>query len=149
MNKNVLSEYLDALAVIEDTEKDLARLKMEYETNSVDSVKGSNPEFPYEPRVFRIEGVSYRDYRNADEIKKVETILLERKANAKKLRMEVDLWMNTIPSRIQRIVRMRFFMGMTWENISRKLGYTGNSAARMELDRFLKKNCENESKSEE
>lgn len=143
MNKDVLAEYLDAVAVIENTEADLAMLKMQYETNSVDSVKGSNPEFPYEPRVFRIEGVSYRDFRYSDEIRRIESILVERRDNARKLRIEVDAWMNTVPLRIQRIVRLRYFQKFKWDVVSARMGYQSPNAARMELERYLKKNGDN------
>ena len=53
--------------------------------------------------------------------------------------MNVDLWMNTVPIRIQRIVRLKYFKSMTWEKVSTKLGYASPGGARMELERFLKK----------
>ena len=57
MDKNVLTEYTDALKLIEDTEKRLATLTRISKELLQDSVKGSNPNFPYEPRTFHIEGI--------------------------------------------------------------------------------------------
>ena len=138
MQRSLLEEYLDACDLIEETERDLARVKAEFEHAAVDSVKGSNQNFPYEPRVFRIEGVSYGEYKNPDEVRQVESLLKERRKIAKQKRLAVDAWMNTIPSRIARIVRMKYFKGMTWAQVSRSLGYLSPDAARMELYRFMK-----------
>ena len=69
-----------------------------------------------------------------------EKLLEERKANAEKLKLEVEAWMNTIPNRMQRIIRYKIFDGMTWEQVAKKIGRkaTGDSV-RMELNNFMKK----------
>lgn len=137
-DKNVLSEYEDLCALVAETEKDLQRLRMEFNHAAVDIVKGSNPNYPYEPRHFRIEGVSYGEYKNPDEIRQVEQMLKERKELCKKKRLEIDYWMNTIPVRIARIIRMKYFEKLTWADVAMRLGYMSPAAARMKLDRFLK-----------
>lgn len=137
LDKSILVEYIDAKKLLEETEADLYRLKNRQGRIAVDSVKGSNPNFPYEPRTFRIEGVEYGEYKKSDEIRRLEKILTERRERAKSIRIEVEAWINTIPPRIQRIVRMRYMKGLTWDRISAELGYLSNSAARMELKRFL------------
>ena len=137
LDKSILVEYIDAKKLLEETEADLYRLKNRQGRIAVDSVKGSNPNFPYEPRTFHIEGVEYGEYKKSDEIRRLEKILTERRERAKGIRIEVEAWINTIPPRIQRIVRMRYMKGLTWDRISAELGYLSNSAARMELKRFL------------
>lgn len=46
---------------------------------------------------------------NPGEWKKQEAILEGRKANAEKLKTKVEAWMNTIPMRMQRIIRLKHF----------------------------------------
>ena len=138
MQRSLLEEYLDACELIEETERDLARIKAEFAHAAVDSVKGSNPNYPYEARIFRIEGVSYGEYKNPDEVRQVEALLKERRNAAKQKRLAVEAWMNTVPSRIARIVRMKYFKNMTWAQVSHNLGYSSPDAARMELYRYMK-----------
>ena len=138
MDKSVLSEYTDALKLVEETEALLGRLKRIANEILKDSVKGSNPNFPYEPRTIRIEGIG--DRVTTDEIDALRKVLEARRDNAKRLRFDVETWMNTIPIRMQRIIQMKYFSGMTWEEVSRRLGFASPNAARMELERFLKNN---------
>ena len=142
-DKNLLSEYEDCLALIAETERDLQRLKAEFNHAAVDIVKGSNPNYPYEPRNFRIEGISYSEYKNPDEIREVEAILKERKENCKAKRLEIERWMNTIPVSIARIIRMKYFEKLTWADVSLRLGYLSPNATRTKLDRYLKEQSEN------
>ena len=142
MKKSILIEYIDAKKLLEETEADLWKLKSQQGRIAVDSVKGSNPNFPYEPRTFRIEGVDYKEYKKTDEIRRLEKILTERRENAKQIRMEVEAWINTIPIRMQRIVRMRYMKGLTWGKISEQLGYASGSAVRMEMKRFMERDDE-------
>ena len=57
---------------------------------------------------------------------------------AKKRRIEVEEWMNKTPFRIQRIIQMKYFDGLTWDIVSARLGFISPDAARMELNRYLK-----------
>ena len=142
MDKTILKEYIDACRLIEETEADLRRLRIEYEQNSVDVVKGSNPVFPFQPMSFRIEGIGYRQYKDPEEIRRIEAILKERREIAKKKRLDVEAWMNAAPSRIQRIVRYRYLMGMTWAEAGKKFGdYTGE-AIRKEFSRFMSEDAD-------
>lgn len=138
VDKAALAEYIDVCALIEETEKDLRRLQFEHEHMATDVVRGSNPNFPYEPRNFRIEGVSYGEYKNPDELKQVQKLLTERREIAKKKRLAVEGWMNSAPPRIARIVRLKFFQRKTWTDVSLIMGISSPTAARMELTRYLK-----------
>ena len=57
MDKNILDQYIDACALIRETEEDIRKLKRRQGTVQ-DSVKGSNPEFPYQAQSFHIEGTA-------------------------------------------------------------------------------------------
>ena len=138
MDKNILDQYMDACALIKETEADIQELKKRKRTVQ-DSVKGSNPEFPYQAQSFHIEGTAERpeDWSLLEEEK---SILDDRKANAAKIKTEVEAWMNTIPQRMQRIIRMKIFKNLEWERIADEIGRgaTGDSV-RKEFERFIKK----------
>lgn len=140
MDKSVLNDYIDACELIEETADQIRQLKKKRKTLVQTNVKGSNPEWPYEPQHFRIQGTtfSYVDDRN---LRMKEKLLEERKVNAERLKLDVEQWMNTIPNRMQRIIRYRIFEGFTWEQVARKLGRkaTGDSV-KMEFRRFMEKN---------
>lgn len=137
IDKSVLREYLDAKALVEETEHDLQVLRSRYEHAAVDIVKGSNQSFPYQPMHFRIEGIDYHQYKNPDEIKRLEAILKSRIEIVKKKRIDVEMWMNTIPPRIQRIVRFKYFMNLTWSETGGRMGHMSGEAVRKELTRFM------------
>lgn len=109
MDKNILRDYIDACELIKDTEEDIRDLKRRRKTIVTDSVKGSMNEFPYAAQIFKIEGLSYTVVENPGELKALEAILVERKANAEKVKTQVEAWMNTIPMRMQRIIRLKHF----------------------------------------
>lgn len=138
MDKTVLNDYIDACENIKDTEKHIARLKKRKKTVIQTNVSGSNPEFPYEKKHFKVQGVQF-SYTDEDRLKKEEAVLEERKANAEDLKLEVDQWMNTIPNRMQRIIRYKIFEGMSWEDVAKRLGRkaTGDSV-RKEYENFFK-----------
>ena len=138
MDKTVLNDYIDACENIKDTEKHIARLKKRKKTVIQTNVSGSNPEFPYEKKHFKVQGVQF-SYSDEDRLKKEEAVLEERKANAEELKLEVDQWMNTIPNRMQRIIRYKIFEGMSWEDVAKRLGRkaTGDSV-RKEYENFFK-----------
>lgn len=138
MDKTVLNDYIDACENIKDTEKHIARLKKRKKTVIQTNVSGSNPEFPYEKKHFKVQGVQF-SYTDEDRLKKEEAVLEERKANAEELKLEVDQWVNTIPNRMQRIIRYKIFEGMSWEDVAKRLGRkaTGDSV-RKEYENFFK-----------
>ena len=138
MDKTVLNDYIDACENIKDTEKHIARLKKRKKTVIQTNVSGSNPEFPYEKKHFKVQGVQF-SYTDEDRLKKEEAVLEERKANAEELKLEVDQWMNTIPNRMQRIIRYKIFDGMTWEQVAQRIGRNATAdSVRMEYNNFLK-----------
>ena len=139
MNKQILEDYIDACKLIKETEREIR--KIENRKNVVfDKVSGSNPHWPYEPRSFNIGG-TMEETEDAGVLKREQKILQKRKCAAAELKLSVDEWMNTIPFRMQRIIKFRVFDGLTWEAVADKLGRgaTGEGV-RMEYNRFLEKN---------
>lgn len=138
MDKKILSDYIDICELISETEEEIRNLK---KTEIVhDKVTGSNPEFPYEQRSFHISGIIETDL-NGRKLKREMELLEERKLQAEKMKAKIDKWMKTIPARMQRIVRMKYFERKTWDEVAIKMGKTATAdSARMEFERFLRKN---------
>ena len=137
IDKSALYEYVDACKVVEEADADLCRLLRRQQASLQDCVKGSNPNFPYEPRTFHIEGVA--ENISSDEIKRYRKILMERRQQAHAKRIEVEAWVNTIPLRMQRIVRLKFFEGLTWSEVGLRMNGRGSGeSARKEFTRFMK-----------
>ena len=141
MEKSILSDYIDACELIRETEADIRALKKRRKNIVVDSVKGSMREHPYAAQNFRIQGLSYNVITDPDELGRQEQILEARKANAEKIKTQVEEWMNTIPMRMQRIIRMKIFERRTWEGVAEKLGRgVSGEVARKEFENFMKNN---------
>ena len=138
MDKNILDQYMDACALIKETEADIQELKKRKRVVQ-DSVKGSNPEFPYQTQSFHIEGTTERT-GDWSLLAAEQRILADRKANAAKIKTEVEAWMNTIPQRIQRIIRFKYFQNLSWEETAELIGKgKSGESTRKELENFMKK----------
>lgn len=137
MDKRTLSDYKDICELISETEEEIRNMK---KTEIVhDKVTGSNPEFPYEQRSFYVSGVIEADL-NGRKLKKELELLEERKLQAEKMKAKIDKWMKTIPARMQRIVRMKYFERKTWDEVAIKLGKMATADnTRKEFERFLQK----------
>ncbi len=138
MDKRILAQYIDACELVHETEREIRRLESLKGRTASDTVKASNPEFPYQPITVHIEGVgrevSRRDLRLALKRKALE----EQKENADQIRVAVEMWLPSVPLRMQRIIRAHIFNALTWEETARQLGRraTGDSV-RMEFERFM------------
>ena len=128
MDKKLLSDYIDACELIRETEQQIRRLRAKQSETTQDSVRGSNPEFPYNAQHFKIEGTTFSMRDDARLLEK-KKLLADRRA---------ERWMVTIPARMQRIIRWKLFEGLTWEETAAKLGRkaTGDSV-RLEFQRFM------------
>ena len=138
MDKNILNDYIDACALVQETERDIRALKKKRKTIIQTNVSGSNPDFPYQPQHFKIEGTTFT-YADDSALRWDEGLLERRKANAEKIKLNVEEWMLTIPTRMQRIIRWKFLEELTWEEVAVKMGRkaTGDSV-RMEFTNFMK-----------
>ncbi len=139
MDKKILSDYIDACELIKETEKDIQKLNKRKKAIIQTNVKGSNPEFPYEEKHFHIEGIEF-SYQDDSQLRYEEKILLERKANAEKIKSQVESLLNQAPIRIQRIIRLKCFEEKSWEVVASYMGRKATAdSVRKELKRFLEK----------
>lgn len=138
MKKEILKDYIDACELVKETEQDIQKLKKRKKATVQDNVKGSMQDFPYAATHFHIEGTAYT-YSDDTKLRIEEKLLEERKANAEKTKADIEKWMNTIPARMQRIIRYKFFEGLSWEQVARKIGRksTGESVKK-EFQRYMK-----------
>lgn len=136
MDKKILSDYIDICELITETEEEIRNLRKKEIVH--DKVAGSNPEFPYQKKGFHISGIN-EICLDGQKLKREIDLLEERKRHAEKLKAEIDMWMKTIPARMQRIVRMKYIEKKTWDEVAIKLGKTVTAdSIRMEFERFLK-----------
>lgn len=139
LNKKILEDYTDACELIKETEREIKRLHQKKRTIIQTNVSGSNKEFPYEKKHFVIEGTTLTIQEDSA-LRYEEKLLEEQKVNAEQIKLEVQQFLNTIPPRMQRIVRMKYFEGNSWEEVARKLGRKATAdSVRKELERFLEK----------
>lgn len=136
ITKQALIEYNDLCAEVEDTERQLRRLIAAQNEVLHDSVKGSNPEYPYEPITFHISGIA-TNFTSSD-IERMKRILMERREAVKAKRFDVETWINTIPVRMQRIVRLKFIEGLSWTDVAMRTGKNiSGDGVRKEFWRFF------------
>lgn len=137
MDKEILKQYVDACELIRETKREIKKLQRKRKQIERDCVKGSSHEFPYTMQSFTIEGIAFTE-RNAAKLERLEEILTERVKNAERIRTDVDEWLLTVPSRMQRIVRYRAFESLPWDEVARRMGRRATpDSVRMEYERFL------------
>jgi len=138
MDKNILIQYIDACALISETEAEIRRLKKQRKKIEQDVVKGSSQEFPYVAKNFRIEGVAYSVVKDPLKVEIQEHLLKQRIEEAASIKLQVEEWMNTIPQRMQRIIKYRIFDGEPWGQVAIKIGRNATAdSVRMEYERFM------------
>ncbi len=117
-NKELIRQYVDAAELAEETLADIAELNKK-KCMVLGKVKGSNPDFPYEPRSFSISGTTCT-FREADRIKEQERILEERYRAAVSAKEAAERFIRSAPPRIQRIIRYRYIKGLSWDETAVK-----------------------------
>ncbi len=83
MDKNILNDYIDACALVKETERDIRALKKKRKTIIQTNVSGSNPDFPYQPQHFKIEGTVFT-CADDSALRRDEGLLERRKAECKR-----------------------------------------------------------------
>ncbi len=137
VDKKILEQYVDACEMIRETEQDIKKLQRKRQTIVTGSVKGSMNDFPYAETHFKIEGTSFT-YTDDAQLRIEEKLLEERKAQAEEIKVQVERWMNSIPVRMQRIIRYKFFEGMSWEQVAIRMGRKCTEGSiKMEFQRFM------------
>lgn len=126
MDKGILEQYIDACELVKETEEQIRRLKNNRKTVVVDTVKGSMHDFPFAPKSFKVTGIAHDVVADPGQLDREEAILQERLQNAERIKHDVEIWMNSISVRMQRIIRYKIFEKMTWEQVARRLGTESN-----------------------
>ena len=139
MDKAVLQEYIDACELVKETEKEIQKLNRKKKTIIQTNVKGSMHEFPYVEQHFKVQGTTFT-VKDDSRLRYEEKLLERQKAKAEQNKLQVEEWMLTISSRMQRIVKYRYLEGLSWGQVATKMGKKASAdSVRMELERFLKK----------
>ena len=140
MDKNILSQYIDACELIRETEEEIKKLNRKKKTVIQTNVSGSNPEFPYNPQHFKVQGTTF-SVRDDSQLRCQQKILEERRTHAEQLKTDVEEWLNTIPPRMQRIIKYKVFEEQTWQQVAGKMGRRATeTSVKKEYQRFFEKN---------
>ena len=138
MDKGILEQYIDACELVKETEEQIRRLQKNRKTVVVDAVKGSMHDFPFAAKSFKVAGIAHSVLENPGQLDREELILEERKAAAAQIKSHVEAWLNTIPVRMQRIIRYRIFEELSWRQVAMKMGRRATEdSVRMEYQRFF------------
>ena len=140
MDKNILSQYIHACELIRETEDEIKKLNRKKKTVIQTNVSGSNPDFPYNPQHFKIQGTTF-NYADDSQLRYQKKILEERKFQAEQLKTNVEEWLNTISPRMQRIIKYKVFEELTWQQVAQKMGRKATEESiKKEYQRFFKEN---------
>ncbi|WP_347560006.1 RNA polymerase subunit sigma-70 [Clostridium sp. AM29-11AC] len=138
LDKQILEQYIDACELIKDTKEEIKKLRKRRTQIQQDSVKGSSHEFPYTLQTYHLEGLGYAVVKDPDELERMEELLAKRIQNAEQIRRQVEVWLNTISPRMQRIIRYKIFEEMTWGQVAVRMGRKATAdSVRMEFERFM------------
>ena len=138
MDKNILNQYIDACELIKETEKEILKLENMQAQVTMDSVVGSNPDFPYQPRHFKIEGIAYNNV-DSSRLYRQQAILMQRRQRAEEIKEKAEEWLLTLSPRMQRIIRYHFFDRYTWRETASKMGRKATAdSVRKEFENFFK-----------
>lgn len=141
MDKDILKQYIDACEAVKETEEQIRQLQKNRKTVVVDAVKGSMHDFPFAAKSFKVAGIAHSVLENPGQLDREELILEERKAAAAQIKSQVEAWLNTIPVRMQRIIRYRIFEKMSWRQVAVKMGrHATENGLKKEFERFFKDN---------
>lgn len=138
LDKRILNDYIDACAQVKETKEALLKLRKAKKRREQDAVKGSSHEFPYTAQTFHIEGIAYPLVQDPGEEDHLEEILRERLRNAERIKHDVEAWLNTIPMRMQRIIKYKIFEDLTWAEVAKRMGRKATElSVKKEYQRFM------------
>ncbi|WP_138158761.1 hypothetical protein [Peptoniphilus catoniae] len=130
MEKTQLMQYIYLQKEIKNLEKKIKKLE-----GSIvrDRVKGSNTEFPYQEIHIQIEG-----YENSPYYRRLKRTLNKRYKKCIELEMQIQDFISSIEdSRTRLVFELRYIEGKSWVYISKQLGSSNESYARMIHNRYL------------
>ena len=90
-------------------------------------------------QTYHLDGLAYAAVMDPGEEDRLEEILRERLRNAERIKHDVESWLNTIPMRMQRIIKYKIFEGLTWNQVAIRMGRKATAdGVRMEYVNFMK-----------
>ena len=140
MTKELLEQADSLIEEIKDIERRLKNIEKKEKTILSDSVTGSEHEYPYIKRNFRINGVSNKIFSSKTK-RQYKKMLKSKKYKYEKMIKQIEYELNYIDnSEIRRIIRFRYYDKFSWIKIQIEMGYKSENTARMKLERFFEKN---------
>ena len=125
---------------VDSTEEEIRKLESKKRITANETVSGSNPEFPYNPQHFKVQGTTY-SYSDDVRLRAKKEVLKQKKEKAEELKLQVEVWMISIPFRMQRIIKYKIFEDMTWQQVADRMGRkVTEESVRKEFKRFFEKN---------
>ncbi len=140
MTKELLEQADSLIEEIKDIERRLKNIEKKEKTILGDFVTGSEHEYPYIKRNFRINGVSNKIFSSKTK-RQYKKMLKSKKYRYEKMVKQIEYELNYINnSEIRRIIRFRYYDNLSWIQIQIKMQYNSENTARMKLERFFEKN---------
>ena len=140
ISKEILIQYSDLQQECKEVREKIEKLekqidRIENEGNVIDKVRGGDGGL----QSFKIEGFPYREYSRK------KTLLYARKATLSELEMELLETLNQVEgfiasisdSHIRRIVNLRVVDGLSWNEVSRKIGGNTEDSVKKAFYRFM------------
>lgn len=113
--KEILETYVDACALVKETERDIQKLYRQGAGNS---------------------GAGHPGYKLPDGSREN---LQQRREKAEQARVDAERIMGGASARMQRIIRYRVFEGLSWYEVAAKMGRGATAeSVRKEYQRFLR-----------
>lgn len=138
MTAEKLEQYRELKKEIRMLEDSIKRLTAQTFAPVSDVVRGSMPEYPYIKCVVKITGMDQQTMGRLDR-RKIK--LAERLEKAHRDVEEIEAWVETIQdSHIRQLVQYRYLEGKSWASVANRIGYKGESGARMALERYFREN---------
>lgn len=141
MPKHDFDELVKLREELAQLEADLSRMRDKITTKRVsDTVRGSNPSFPYSKRVFRLEGEIDLEGNRAinREIAKQRKILTERKLQCERQKTRCEREISEVKDSVTRqVLQLRYVEGLSWQAVATRMGYGADSTPRMIATRFF------------
>lgn len=130
MDKKQLAQYMVLKLEIDDLEEKLSKIENKF---VMDKVQASAIEYPYNPYSLKISGIEEDAYTE-----KLKLRLRRRIRKCKSVRLEIEEFIEGIEdSRTRLVFQLRYIEGKSWVYISRQLGSSNESYARMIHNRYL------------
>lgn len=138
MIKELLEQADSVIEEIKDIENRLKNIEKREKTIIGDSVTGSEKEFPYIKRNFRVNGIDNKVFGIKTK-RQYKKMLKSKKNKYEKMIKQIEYELNYIEnSEIRRIIRYRYYDKLSWIQIQIKMQYNSEDKARKQLERYLK-----------